>query len=40
MQADPSGRIVQLIPTALNVSIEGAPPTDTVALYLDKLPME
>lgn len=31
---------MQLSPTVLNVSIEGAPPEDTVAIYLERLPLE
>jgi len=31
---------MKLPPTTLILSIEGAPPADIVALYLDKLPLE
>jgi len=40
VQVDPSSRVVQLSPTALNISLEGAQAEEPVTLILEHVPLE
>lgn len=40
VQEDPSGRVVQQLPAALNISMEGAQAKQPIALILERVPLE